>query len=72
MNNEDNLELVIKIILELVKKYALVETSNKKYSLGLLDIKDSTISGRTYRIYINEELKGYDSNNEIINSNKVN
>lgn len=60
MNKEDNLELAIKTLLELVKKYALVETSNKKYSLGLLDIKDSTISGRTYRIYINEALKCYD------------
>lgn len=60
MKIEDNLESAIKTILELVKKYALVETSNKKYSLGLLDIKDSTFSGRTYRIFISEELKGYD------------
>lgn len=62
MSEEDNLELAIKTLLELVKKYALVETSNKKYSLGLIDIKDSTISGRTYRIFINdnEELKRFD------------
>ena len=60
MEIKDNLELAIKTILELVKKYALVETSNKKYSLGLIDIKDSTISGKTYKIFISEELKGYD------------
>lgn len=51
---DDNLTILIDTLLKLIKEYALIETSDGKYSIHLHKESISTF-GKSYEIYINNK-----------------
>ena len=54
MKDEDNLTLLIDTLLKIIKEYALIETSDGKYSIHLKKESESTF-GKSYEIIINNK-----------------
>lgn len=54
MKDKDNLTILIDTLLKIIKEYALMETSDGKYSIYLKKESIDTISGKSYDIIITE------------------
>lgn len=54
MKDEDNLSILIDTLLKIIKEYALLETSDGKYSIHLKKESESTF-GKSYEIIINNK-----------------
>ena len=54
MIDKDNLTTLIDTLLKIIKEYALIETSDGKYSIHLKKERLDTFSGKSYDIIITE------------------
>lgn len=61
---KDNLTLLIETLLKTIEEYALIETSDGKYSIHLKKTNYSTMNGKSYEVIItNKKWTAYDEVN---------
>lgn len=61
---KDNLTVLIETLLKLCEEYALIETSDGKYSIYLKKKNYSTTNGKSYEVIItNKKWTAYDEVN---------